>query len=149
MHTKMSIVWDTTPYSPPGQLTIRRNISPPSSGSKSKPSKSSATDCFMLSSNLAYSKNPNMEVIYSSETSFNFNRTSWRYTEKDRVLFAITVVRTSTPRHKIYLMWIRLRFYVATVTGSLYYTHCDVSYNISFEFKAKILSLSNAQKEYS
>jgi hypothetical protein len=42
------------------QPILPRNISPPSSGSKSKPSKSSAADSFMLFSNLAYSSILNM-----------------------------------------------------------------------------------------
>jgi hypothetical protein len=36
---KMSVFWDITPYSPLKQPTFQRNMSPPSSASKNKPSK--------------------------------------------------------------------------------------------------------------
>jgi hypothetical protein len=52
------------------QQTLRRDISAPFAGLKSKPSKLVA--CFMPDSRLIYSLTLNMETTYSSETSIEF-----------------------------------------------------------------------------
>jgi hypothetical protein len=57
---------------------------PPSLGLNSKPSKLAA--CFMLDSYLPYSSTLNMEVIYSSETSVDFHRTTQCFIPEDRTL---------------------------------------------------------------
>jgi hypothetical protein len=58
-------------------------MSPPSSGSKNKPSKKPALLClppaFTLVSFSAYSLTLKMKAIFSSETSFQLQRTTWRY----------------------------------------------------------------------
>jgi hypothetical protein len=71
-------------YSVESQPTFRRNISPPSSGSKNKPSKNPEPElclplAFTLVSFSAYFSILKMEAICSSETSVDFQRTSQRY----------------------------------------------------------------------
>jgi hypothetical protein len=66
-------------------------VSPPSSGSKNKPSKKPASrallaTCFMLVSFLVYSSTLKTEVTCSSETPVVFQRTTWRYIPEDRTL---------------------------------------------------------------
>jgi hypothetical protein len=55
---------------------------------------------FPLVSCLAYSSILKMEVICSSETSFDFQRTTWRYVAEDRtlllLLFAVLLNVTSS-----------------------------------------------------
>jgi hypothetical protein len=66
------------------QPTFRKNISPPSSGSKNKPSKKEAWELclpfsFTLVSCSAYFSSLKMEATRSSETLVDFQRTTWRY----------------------------------------------------------------------
>jgi hypothetical protein len=63
------------------QPTFRKNISPPSPGSKYKPSKKPAllATYFMLVSSLAYSSSLRMEATFSSESSVDFKRTTLRH----------------------------------------------------------------------
>jgi hypothetical protein len=70
------------------QLTFRRNMSPPSSGSNSKPSEIPAWSWqqAILVSCLVYSSNLKIVAIYSSEKSVDFQRTTQRYTPEDRTL---------------------------------------------------------------
>jgi hypothetical protein len=63
------------------QLTFWRNISPPSSGLKDKPSKIPAL--LALVSCSAYSSTLKMEVILSSEASVDFQWTKQYYISKD------------------------------------------------------------------
>jgi hypothetical protein len=65
--SKSTIFWDITPCSP--------------------------QPAFMLVSCSAYSSTQKMEAICSSETSFDFQRTTWRYSQKV-VLFITTTMRT-------------------------------------------------------
>jgi hypothetical protein len=60
---KRTIFWDMSPCNPV-ELTFRKNISLPYSGSKSKPSKKLKK---AANRSLAYSSTLMMEVIYSSE----------------------------------------------------------------------------------
>jgi hypothetical protein len=75
------IFWDITPCSPLKiNRRFRKNISPPSSGSKNKSSKISASKlapAFTLVSCSASTLKT--EAICSSETSVNFQRTTWHY----------------------------------------------------------------------
>jgi hypothetical protein len=65
---------------------FRRNLSPPSSGSKNKPT-ALLTACFMqIFFWLTYSLTLKMEVRCSSETSVDFQWTTWRYIPKGRAL---------------------------------------------------------------
>jgi hypothetical protein len=68
--------------------TFQRNMSPPSSGSKNKPSKKPAClpPAFTLVSCLAYSSAMKMEATCPSETLVNFQWTTWHYIPKDRAL---------------------------------------------------------------
>jgi hypothetical protein len=73
------------------QLTFRRNILPPSSGSRNKPRnnpvrKQVASRAFTLVSWSAYSSTLKMERIFSSETSVDFQRTTRRYIPEDSTL---------------------------------------------------------------
>jgi hypothetical protein len=73
-----------------GQITFRKNISPPSSGSN-KPSnkpacKQVASRSFMLISSSGYFLTPKMEAACSSETSLNIQRTTRRCIPKDSTL---------------------------------------------------------------
>jgi hypothetical protein len=62
-------------YSAESQPKFRTKISPPSSGSKNKPSNKPA-----------YSSTPKIDAIFSSEMSVNFQRTTQRYIPEDRTL---------------------------------------------------------------
>jgi hypothetical protein len=75
------------------QPTFRRNMSPPSSESKNKLSRKqsrSITALFvssiMLVTYLSYSSTLKMEGTYSSETSVEFQRTTWHYIPEDRTI---------------------------------------------------------------
>jgi hypothetical protein len=72
------------------QPTLRRVMSPPSSGSKNKPSKNSAVSgtCCLLHAAffMAYSPALKMEVTYFSETSVDFHRITLCYIPEDRAL---------------------------------------------------------------
>jgi hypothetical protein len=75
--------------------TFRRSMSPPSSGCKNKRSKKPAyiisaliASCFLLVYCLAYSSTMKVES-YSSEMSFNFQRTTRRYIPEARTLLAL------------------------------------------------------------
>jgi hypothetical protein len=79
-----SIFWGITLCE--SQLMFQRNMLPPSSGSKNKPSKKPACSkhsralldvCFMLVSCLAYSLILKMEATCSSETSVGFQWITW------------------------------------------------------------------------
>jgi hypothetical protein len=62
------------------QPTFRRNISPPSSGSKNKPSMKMGdkqSSNFTLVSCLAYSSTLKMEAVCSFETSVSFQQSFW------------------------------------------------------------------------
>jgi hypothetical protein len=75
------------------QPTFRRNISPPPSESKNKPSKAFLATCFVLVSCLVYSLILKMKAIYSSETSINFQRTT-RVISQKTVFFKLYRVCT-------------------------------------------------------
>jgi hypothetical protein len=71
--------------------TFRRNMSPPSSGSKNKPSKKPASEqvasrTLTLVSYSAYSSTLEMEATCFSETSAHFQRATRRYIPEDRTL---------------------------------------------------------------
>jgi hypothetical protein len=68
------------------QRTFQRNVSPSSSGLKSKSGKKSAlfAACFMLVSCLAYSSTLKMEATCSSKTLADFQLTTLWYILKDR-----------------------------------------------------------------
>jgi hypothetical protein len=67
-------------------------MSPPSLGLKSKPRLETIINlaaCSMLVSCLSYSSILKMEVIFSSETSYDFQRTAWHNIPEDTIrLFA-------------------------------------------------------------
>jgi hypothetical protein len=72
---------------------IWRNMLPPSSSSKSKPSKkpsmkqaASFLPASCLVSCLAYSLNLKMEVIHFSKTLVHFHQSKWHYIPEDRTL---------------------------------------------------------------
>jgi hypothetical protein len=65
--------------------TFRRNMLPPSAGSKNKPRALLATSITLISF-LAYSFTLKMEAACSSETSVDTQRTTRRYIPEDRTL---------------------------------------------------------------
>jgi hypothetical protein len=67
------------------QLMFQKNILPPFSGSKNKPSKISACllPTFMLVSCLAYFSTLKMKAMCSSERLVDFQWTTWRYIPED------------------------------------------------------------------
>jgi hypothetical protein len=75
------VLWNITLCNP---LTFRRNMSPLISGSKNKPSKKPvwSRHHFFLS----YSSTTKMEVIHSSETFVDFQRTKRRYISENETL---------------------------------------------------------------
>jgi hypothetical protein len=75
----MLLVFVTSELKIIGQPMFRRNISPPSS-ELNKPSKIPAWK------QVASSSTSKMEAIYSSETSVDFQRTTWRYIQEDCTL---------------------------------------------------------------
>jgi hypothetical protein len=78
-----------TVWSVENQPAFRRNILPPSSGSKNKVSKKPELclpPAFTLVSCSAYSSTLKMEAICSSETSVDFQRTTQRYIPEDGTL---------------------------------------------------------------
>jgi hypothetical protein len=66
-------------HSVESQPTFRSNTSPPSSRSMDKPKQNLLAILYMLVSSLAYSPLLNMEATCYSETSVDFQRTTWRY----------------------------------------------------------------------
>jgi hypothetical protein len=70
-------------YSVESQPMFRRNTSPPSSGSKNKPSKKPA---WKQVASRAYSSTLKIEAICSSETSVYFQRTARHYIAQDSTL---------------------------------------------------------------
>jgi hypothetical protein len=85
------LLWYNAMQSVEKEPMFRRNISPSSSGSKSKPSKKPVwsmklATCFMLVSCLAYSSTLKMKATYSSEMSVSFQRTAWRHIPAERTL---------------------------------------------------------------
>jgi hypothetical protein len=75
------------------QSTFRRNMSPPSTGSQNKPSKTPAWKqsgkhglSFTLVSCLAYSSTLKTEATSCSETSVDFQRTTWCHIPEDITL---------------------------------------------------------------
>jgi hypothetical protein len=73
-------------YRTESQPTFRRNMSPPSSGSKNKPSKNLLATFFMLVTFLTSSSTLNMEATCSSKTLVGFRWTTRRYIKEDRTL---------------------------------------------------------------
>jgi hypothetical protein len=77
------------------QLTFQRNMSPPSSGPKNKPSydrnhhKGLLATCFTLISCLAYSSTLKMEEICYSETSVEFQQTTRPYIPEELLIRGI------------------------------------------------------------
>jgi hypothetical protein len=84
------------------QPTFRRNMSPPSSGSKNKPSNKPARSrfasraCFMLVSCVAYSSTLSMEETYSPKGRLAFKGLHNVISQKIE-LFITTDARTSVP----------------------------------------------------
>jgi hypothetical protein len=91
-----TIFWDSAMQSIESQLTFRRNISPPSSGSKNKSSKLCWPPAFIPVSCWAYSSTLKMKAIFSSEMSVDFQRNHVVISQK-MVLCITTTVRTSNP----------------------------------------------------
>jgi hypothetical protein len=77
---------------------FRRNVSPPFSRTRNKPSKKSAgrATSFMFVSCLVYSSTLKMKATCSSETPTEFQRTARRYIPRDRTL-SNTFVREQNP----------------------------------------------------
>jgi hypothetical protein len=84
-------------------------VLPSFSEMKNKPSKKPTCTCFALVSCPAYST-LKMEVIRSSETSVDFQRTTQRYIPEDRTLFVTTPVRTSNATVSTYAFCIILPY---------------------------------------
>jgi hypothetical protein len=86
------------------QPTFRRNISPPSSGSKNKPSKKPAWKLVASTTTLVscspYSLTLKMEAICSSETLVDFQQTTFHYIPEDNTLHN-HAARTSNPTNII------------------------------------------------
>jgi hypothetical protein len=88
---KSSIFWDITLCSP---LKVNRRCGGTSrlhlQGPKINQARNQRETClppeFTLVSCLAYSSTLKMEATYSSETSVDFRRTTWRYIPEDRTL---------------------------------------------------------------
>jgi hypothetical protein len=68
------------------QLMFWRNMPPPSSGVKNKPSKEPPANCFHVVSCLAYSLALKMELTHSSKTPADFQQTTQRYIPEERTL---------------------------------------------------------------
>jgi hypothetical protein len=87
-----SVFGDVTPCSP---ARINQRLGGPYRLYLQETSKKQAriAACFLLVSCLAYSSTLKMEAICSSEMLIGFYRTTWYYTQEDRI-FIVTAVRT-------------------------------------------------------
>jgi hypothetical protein len=66
-----------------------------------RPKQSLLAACFMLDSYLAYYSTLKMKAVCSSETSIDFQRTTWRYIPEDRLLLTINLFKFQTDLCKV------------------------------------------------
>jgi hypothetical protein len=97
------------------QQKFRRNMSLLSSMSKNKPSKNPASKqmasraAFALVSFFAYSCTLKMEATCSSETSVDFQRSTWRYIPEDRTLQQTPVILLAKINRCCQVVFLRFR----------------------------------------
>jgi hypothetical protein len=109
--------------------TFRRNIPPPSSGSKNKPSKKAVWSRYKALSCLAYSSTMKMEEAYFSETSDDFQRTTLHYIAENGtiqwILFPVF--------NEMWWVWPPLSDEIFCVFLSIHITWCNLMLEVLTE----------------